>query len=450
MALTKPPVLPPWAEAGDKVQPTNAELQTGWPLSNTPPARQRWNWILNFLANGVRYLTRRGMPDYGADETYMIGDRVIGDDGKTYRSLQDNNTGNAPSASPLWWERWGYSAAELIDVINSKKATFVVRAASTVAINLAAPGANIDGVAMVAGDQFLEKDNGTGASRGIYVWNGAAVPATRAPEADAGTELKPGILIEVTEGATNADTLWTLSTDGAVTVGVTALTFSPMARIISTPPQFDNSTKLATTEFIKRAMGGLRGIVGKAAAGALGVADVGMLVEINAAVALTLPAANTVPAGEGFLLHSTIAGASAVRAGADVIYTGVGANSVSSLAINRGEHLWLLSNGANGWYIGGGSAALSFADCFGGSVASPGWQKLPSGLILQWGNNSFSTGGSAITFPIAFPNSLYGIMLGQGGNGGGYIFSQSQTLSGFSGYVSAGTTTTHWWLAVGR
>lgn len=123
MALTKPPVLPPWAEAGDKVQPTNAEIQTGWPLSNTPPARQRWNWILNFLANGVRYLTRRGLSDYGADETYMIGDRVIGDDGKTYRSIQDNNINHAPSASPLWWEEWAPSLSRLADILQKQTYT---------------------------------------------------------------------------------------------------------------------------------------------------------------------------------------------------------------------------------------------------------------------------------------------------------------------------------------
>jgi hypothetical protein len=123
MALTKPPVLPPWAEAGDKVQPTNAEIQTGWPLSNTPPARQRWNWILNFLANGVRYLTRRGLSDYGADETYMVGDRVIGDDGNTYRSIQDNNINHAPSASPLWWEEWAPSLSRLADLLQKQTYT---------------------------------------------------------------------------------------------------------------------------------------------------------------------------------------------------------------------------------------------------------------------------------------------------------------------------------------
>lgn len=112
MALTKPPVLPAWAEAGDKVQPSNAEIQAGWPLSSIPPSRQRFNWLLNFLANGIRYFSRRGLPDYDAAETYMTGDRIIGDDGKTYRSLIDNNTAQTPSAQPTKWELWALTQAQ--------------------------------------------------------------------------------------------------------------------------------------------------------------------------------------------------------------------------------------------------------------------------------------------------------------------------------------------------
>jgi len=119
MAITKPPVLPSWADAGDKVQPSNAEIQVGWPLSSIPPSRQRFNWLLNFLANGIRYFSRRGLPDYDAAETYMIGDRIIGDDGKTYRSLIDNNIGQTPSAQPTKWERWGWTKSELNNHLNA-------------------------------------------------------------------------------------------------------------------------------------------------------------------------------------------------------------------------------------------------------------------------------------------------------------------------------------------
>lgn len=112
MALTKPPVLPPWAEtAPDNVQPTNPELQAGWPLSAIPPARQRWNWILNFLANGVRYLTRRGLADWSATEPYEVGDYTRGGDGHTYRATA-NHTNQAPP-NAAYWEKWGLRLADV-------------------------------------------------------------------------------------------------------------------------------------------------------------------------------------------------------------------------------------------------------------------------------------------------------------------------------------------------
>lgn len=113
MALTKPPVLPTWADTGDKTQPSDAEITTGWPLSNIPPSRQRFNWLLNYLFNGVRYLTRRGMPEWAADENYMTGDRAQGPDGKTYVSLVDNNVNNTPATNPTKWTRWGHTASEV-------------------------------------------------------------------------------------------------------------------------------------------------------------------------------------------------------------------------------------------------------------------------------------------------------------------------------------------------
>jgi hypothetical protein len=108
-----------------------------------------------------------------------------------------------------------------------------VRVASTAAINLAAPGANIDSVAMVAGDRFLEKDNATLADRGIYIWNGAAVPATRALDADTGAELNGGAIIPVEQGTANADTNWQITNDGVVTIGVTGLTFQQVGAALS-------------------------------------------------------------------------------------------------------------------------------------------------------------------------------------------------------------------------
>lgn len=100
-----------------------------------------------------------------------------------------------------------------------------VRVATTGPINLAAPGATIDGVAMNVGERFLDKDNATASARGFYIWNGAAVPATRSTDADGVGELVSGMLAVVQEGTANADTIWELSTDGVITIGTTGITF---------------------------------------------------------------------------------------------------------------------------------------------------------------------------------------------------------------------------------
>lgn len=101
-----------------------------------------------------------------------------------------------------------------------------VRVASTVAITIATPGASIDGVAMVSGDRVLEKDNSIASARGIYIWNGAATPMTRATDADGGTELSPGTAVFVTEGTVNADKAFVITSDAAITIGSTAMTWT--------------------------------------------------------------------------------------------------------------------------------------------------------------------------------------------------------------------------------
>lgn len=101
-----------------------------------------------------------------------------------------------------------------------------VRVASTTTINIASPGATIDGVTMVSGDRVLEKDNTTQASRGIYVWNGAAVPMTRANDADTNSELKPGTMVFVTEGTVNGDKAFAVISDVTIVIGTTAQTWS--------------------------------------------------------------------------------------------------------------------------------------------------------------------------------------------------------------------------------
>ena len=97
-----------------------------------------------------------------------------------------------------------------------------VRVATTANITLSGEQ-TIDGVAVVAGDRVLVKDQTAGAENGIYV---AATGAwARATDADTAGDLTSGVLVPVETGTGNADTIWMLTTDGAITIGTTALTW---------------------------------------------------------------------------------------------------------------------------------------------------------------------------------------------------------------------------------
>ncbi|HFT8653749.1 TPA: phage tail protein [Pseudomonas aeruginosa] len=115
-----------------------------------------------------------------------------------------------------------YVAAELAKRDNKNS----VRVATTAAIALSG-AQSIDGVAVVAGDRVLVKNQANGAQNGIYV---AAVGAwTRAADADANIEVTPGLHVPVEVGTANGDSVWQLVTDGPIVLGTTALVFELLA-----------------------------------------------------------------------------------------------------------------------------------------------------------------------------------------------------------------------------
>lgn len=79
------------------------------------------------------------------------------------------------------------------------------RVATQSNVNLASPGASIDGVTMVAADRFLARAQTTAADNGIYIWNGAAAPATRALDASTAPELEQAVT-SVEEGTSAGST----------------------------------------------------------------------------------------------------------------------------------------------------------------------------------------------------------------------------------------------------
>ena len=97
-----------------------------------------------------------------------------------------------------------------------------VKAATTANITLSG-AQTIDGIALVAGDRCLVKNQTTTSQNGIYVV--AASTWSRATDMDVWTEV-PGAFTFVEQGSTLADTGWVCTSDQGGTIGTTAVTFT--------------------------------------------------------------------------------------------------------------------------------------------------------------------------------------------------------------------------------
>ncbi len=104
-----------------------------------------------------------------------------------------------------------------------------VVAATTANITLSGTQ-TVDGVALVAGDRVLVKDQTTASQNGVYVV--AAGAWTRATDFDGSpsNEVTQGDLVYVGSGTANGGASYVLITSGPITVGTTALSFSIFSR----------------------------------------------------------------------------------------------------------------------------------------------------------------------------------------------------------------------------
>ena len=98
-----------------------------------------------------------------------------------------------------------------------------VRATTTANITLSAPQ-TIDGVAVIAGNRVLVKDQTTQSQNGVYIANASAW--VRATDFDSSANVSANAFFFVEEGTLYADTGWTLTNNGTPAIGTDTLTFT--------------------------------------------------------------------------------------------------------------------------------------------------------------------------------------------------------------------------------
>ncbi|HAW1712847.1 TPA: phage tail protein [Escherichia coli] len=162
-----------------------------------------------------------------------------------------------------------------------------------------------------------------------------------------------------------------------------ALTGTPTA---PTAAQTVNNTQIATTGFVKSAI---------AALVASSPAALNTLNELAAAL------------GNDPNFATTVTNALAGKQPLDSTLTNLSGKTVNGIL----QYLGLGEAAKRD--VGTGKNQIPDMNNFTSSLTSPGWQKLPSGLIIQWGTaNPSSTGEVFITFPVAF--SAYPMYVGFG------------------------------------
>jgi hypothetical protein len=130
--------------------------------------------------------------------------------------------------------------------------------------------------------------------------------------------------------------------------------------------------------------------------------------------------------------------------------TNLGVPSTAGAGASGTWNISISGNAATATSVSSLSAAL-ISSQFDSSKAATGYQKLPSGLIIQWGTFTAGAGTTIVTFPIAFPSACYNVQVSTEGLSGGGVSAPHavMTISNASVTLSTNNGRRAWWLAIG-
>ncbi|MNJ38230.1 hypothetical protein D3C77_330720 [compost metagenome] len=316
-----------------------------------------------------------------------------------------------------------YVDTEILTAIYKLGTKQSVRAATTVNIVLRGLQ-SLDTILLSAGDRVLVKNQVAASQNGIY--SVSADAWLRALDTDQSAEVSSGMIVTVEQGATLADTRWQLITDGSISLGTTPLTFQNVTQgfapilspaflgtpIAPTPARFDTSARIATMAALQTRGSQFSGYTIFSGVKAGEAAHVGGVVHCAGAGshAYSLPDAstNSIAVGASIRVQNWSTGALSLSVqGTDKLQEtidGVWNSAVRLLppdsyvdCIYVGTHMWILT----------GPGVYGKTRPFSAGLGSSGWQKLPSGLIMQWVRYTFPVAANnvAVGLPLAFPTT---------------------------------------------
>jgi uncharacterized cupin superfamily protein len=253
-----------------------------------------------------------------------------------------------------------------------------VRVATTANITLNGTQ-TIDGVAVIANDRVLVKDQTTGSENGIYVCTAGAW--TRATDADSSAELTGGTYVFVNEGTSNADSGWVLTTNDTITLNTTALVFTQFSGAGQITAG-TGLTKSGNTISASTALQAVHSLVNTGATGLLSITGSNTI----ASRTLTAGTGITVTNGDGVAGSPTVAINSAWTGQTSITTLGTigtGLWNATPIAVNKGgTNLTSYTTGdliyASGSTTLNKLAAVATGNALisGGTGTAPSWGKI--------------------------------------------------------------------------
>lgn len=89
-----------WAASGDKVQPSDSQIASGWLVQQV--ARQTWNWFENRQDQNIAYLLQKCFPEWDSTTEYIINKSYVQRGGVIYKAIA-TTTGVDPTGNPASW-----------------------------------------------------------------------------------------------------------------------------------------------------------------------------------------------------------------------------------------------------------------------------------------------------------------------------------------------------------
>lgn len=184
---------------------------------------------LNLFTISGNFTSGVASTNFAVGSTFTIGGNSFSAANGSYTVVSKvPNGGNTnitvlPGTIPIGTTATGTARPNRYAHLNSNYQIIQAVAATTGNITLSGPQV-IDGIAVIAGNTVLVKNQTTGSQNGVYTV--AAGAWTRSTTFNDLTEVVQGVIVNVAGGSTNANTHWQLTTGGVITIGVTTLTFT--------------------------------------------------------------------------------------------------------------------------------------------------------------------------------------------------------------------------------